>query len=205
MQALREVNSEMKILKRAVFDEKTHKYKEAEIRAKNVSNASQRLGRFADLVLAKIKNDGSNHSLDLSNPSAEKPNFWAALKSNFNNLLSNPMVEAPKQNNVNPIPDKRLSLKQIALLHSYLDSPITESNGNKIAKTYGWESGKKLYQHYNFYSQKQNRIHSEHTLKKTCNKRDLIQSVLLLLENYPDKIQKAKAELQTLESKIVTG
>lgn len=80
VQALREVNSEVEILKKSVFDEKTDKYKEAEIRAKNVTIASEKLDRFAGLVLGEIKNDKENFHLYLNQASAEKRSFWEALK-----------------------------------------------------------------------------------------------------------------------------
>lgn len=99
VQALREINSEVEILKKSVFDETTDKYKEAEIRAKNVSIAAEKLGRFANLVLAKIKDDKENFHLYLEKASTGQRSFWEALKSNFNNLLSMPVANQRKPTN----------------------------------------------------------------------------------------------------------
>ena len=63
----------------------------------------------------------------------------------------------------------------------YSDKQITEHNGDEIAKKYGWKSGRKLWQHFNFYYQKVNRKGSEETKKKTKNKLKLIESVVDLL------------------------
>lgn len=96
VQALREINSEVEILKRSVFDDKTDKYKEAEIRAKNVSHIFERLGPFANLVLAEVKNDKENFDLYLKQATVEQRRLWDALKSNFNNLLSMSTVARSK-------------------------------------------------------------------------------------------------------------
>lgn len=88
VQALREINGEIEILKKSVFDEKTDKYKEAEIRAKNINLVSEKLNHFASLVLAEVRNDNENFHLYLNQASFEQRSFWEALKSNFNHLLS---------------------------------------------------------------------------------------------------------------------
>ncbi|HTF27405.1 MAG TPA: hypothetical protein VK625_01100 [Flavitalea sp.] len=96
VRTLREINAETEILKRSIFDEKTDKYKEAEIRAKNVSLSLEKLDRFANLVLAEVKNDRENFHLYLKGESLEQRSFWEALKSNFNNSLTMPAVSQSK-------------------------------------------------------------------------------------------------------------
>jgi len=54
--------------------------------------------------------------------------------------------------------DKNLSLREIALLYIYCDEDITKRSCDSIAKKFGWSSGHSLYQKYNEYSLRQNRI-----------------------------------------------
>ncbi|RIV50905.1 hypothetical protein D2V93_08520 [Flagellimonas taeanensis] len=94
-------------------------------------------------------------------------------------------------------PKSELSLRQIALIYVYSDKQITEHNGNEIAKEYGWTSGRKLWQHFNFYYKKVNRKGLDATEKKTKNKIKLIESVVELLPT--DKQEKAKDEVSILK------
>lgn len=94
-------------------------------------------------------------------------------------------------------PERKLSLRQIALIYVYSYKQITEHNGNEIAKKYNWTSGHKLWQHFNFYYQKVNRKGLEETKKKTKNKIKLIESVVDLLP--PDNQEQAKDEVSILK------
>lgn len=54
--------------------------------------------------------------------------------------------------------ETEFTLKEIALLHFYLDMPINTHNRNEIAVKYGHNSGHKLYAEYNRFCKKNNRF-----------------------------------------------
>lgn len=86
-QALREIEEEYELLKKSVFDETTNKYKEAEIRAKNVSAISEKFKDFSFEVLEHLQQDNENIYLYIKNANDEKVELWKNLKSNFNSSL----------------------------------------------------------------------------------------------------------------------
>lgn len=118
-----------------------------------------------------------------------KSSLLDGLKWQIENLLEPQQTKKPQP---------ELRLKQIALKYVYLDKQITEHNGNEIAKKYGWNSGRKLWQHFNTYYVRENRKGAEDTKKKTRNKIDLIESVIPLLPNC--KQEKPKDEVEILKN-----
>lgn len=93
---------------------------------------------------------------------------------------------------------KKLSFHQIALKLFYEGEPVTEENANDIISKYGWKSGKKLYQYFNFYSKRVNRKAIPDSKKKLENKIELFEFVIDLLPL--EKKEQAKDELQILEN-----
>lgn len=94
---------------------------------------------------------------------------------------------------------KKLTLKQIALIHAYSGETITDHNKNDIAVKNGWTSGHKLKQLFDqHYYRRVDRIGLENTLKKTKNKIELIESIIDLLPK--DKQQQALDEVRSLEN-----
>lgn len=87
VKALRAIESAIKLLKKSVSINSVDVYKEPEIRAKNVLEASKVLGTFADKILNHIKEDDFNIYLHFS---PDKQSIWDAMKSNFNSLLQVP-------------------------------------------------------------------------------------------------------------------
>ena len=88
VQALRRIDNEYEILKKSVFDEKTDKYKEAEIRAKNIIEASQKIGGFAPALIEYLKQESDNIYLYINKSNNAKDDYWKTIKSNFNTQLS---------------------------------------------------------------------------------------------------------------------
>lgn len=77
--------------------------------------------------------------------------------------------------------DKNLSLREIALLYIYCDEDITKRSCDSIAKKFGWSSGHSLYQKYNEYSLRQNRIGdfgSEEKLKHQIQRFEKIEPLI---------------------------
>jgi hypothetical protein len=95
-----------------------------------------------------------------------------------------------------------LSLKQIALIYAYRNSDINDTNKNHIAKKYGYKSGDKLKQYFNYYRtpQKRIRVSQEMTNKKWKNKIELFESVLNHLLD-KEKTQ-AEEEINILKAKF---
>jgi hypothetical protein len=87
VQALKAISDEYELLKKSVFDEKTDKYKEAEIRSKNVVAISERLEGFAYLIIEHLRLDNDNIYLHLKKADKARFDFWQVLKSNFTNSL----------------------------------------------------------------------------------------------------------------------
>ena len=88
VQALRRIDNEHKILQKSVFDEKTDKYKEAEIRANNVIEPTASSENFESEVLEHLKQDNDNIFLFLDKVDKPKIELWDTLKSNFDSLIS---------------------------------------------------------------------------------------------------------------------
>jgi hypothetical protein len=88
------------------------------------------------------------------------------------------------------------TMKEIALRYVYEEKAITKENSNEIAKSFGHNSGHKLYLDFNFYSDKTNRKAKPETKKTMENKIELFEKVIEVL---PDKYkQKAIDELKIL-------
>lgn len=106
-----------------------------------------------------------------------------------------------------PIPrpetkNKKLSIKQIALIHAYEGCQITRKNAAAIAEQYGFtspNSGEGLFQDYNYYSITQNRKGKPHpcTSKKFKNKIELLESVTEHLND--EAKQRALLEISMLK------
>lgn len=94
IKALVAIESEITLFKKAAIDNTTDKYKEPEIRAKNVQEASKVLGTFADKILNHIKEDDFNIFLHFH---PDRQSKWDAIKNNFNSLLQVP-TDAPEIN-----------------------------------------------------------------------------------------------------------
>jgi hypothetical protein len=78
----------------------------------------------------------------------------------------------------------KLSLRKIALIYVYNKKPITRENSNEKAKKYGYTSGQKLLDHYNFYQKTLNRQADPDTTKKVLqNKIDLFDSIIEHVED----------------------
>lgn len=88
VQALRRIDNEYKILQKSVFDEKTDKYKEAEIRANTVIELAASLENFECEVLEHLKQDNDNIFLVINKVDKPKNELWNTLKSNFDSLIS---------------------------------------------------------------------------------------------------------------------
>jgi hypothetical protein len=100
--------------------------------------------------------------------------------------------------------ESHLSVKQIALIHIYTLKQITRENAGDIAAQYNYtskNSGEGLFQDFNFFSSRANRIGepTNCTKKKFCNKIQLFKSIL---EHLPEK-EKGRLvdEIQILETK----
>jgi hypothetical protein len=81
--------------------------------------------------------------------------------------------------------NKSLSVKQVALIHSFENWPITRENSTEIAKKYGYKSGEGLYQDYNLFHNTLRRRAIPDNPTKTLmkNKITLFESVLPHLSN----------------------
>lgn len=86
--ALREIERENEILRKAVFESTTDKYKEAEIRATNVIRIAKTLAPFNHLVIGHISKNNDNIYLLLNSSNKVHHEAWASVKSNFNNELA---------------------------------------------------------------------------------------------------------------------
>ena len=95
--------------------------------------------------------------------------------------------------------DKKLSISQIALKLVYEEEIVTKENAESIIKKYNHNSGHKLYQLYNFYWNKRNRLDCKMTDKKFQNKTKLFELVIQLLSG--NSKTKAIDELTTLKTK----
>jgi hypothetical protein len=95
----------------------------------------------------------------------------------------------------------KLTYVEIALLFYYQGVTVTKQNCESIAKSHKYKSGEKLYQCYNKYSNRFNRIGSEDSKKKNSNKIALIEKVIT---NLQDKDRKqAIDDLATLKANIL--
>lgn len=97
---------------------------------------------------------------------------------------------------------KKLTVDQIALFYFYKGIQITRANGVSKIKPFGFKSGERLYQRYNYFSSSINRINppypNSHT--KFKNKIKLFESVVNMLPI--SKRKRAQSELDTLKSKF---
>ncbi len=116
----------------------------------------------------------------------------AFLETELNKLQQQSTMSLGKDKN--PIEEKKLTLKEIALIYIYNDTPISKQNNNDIAQKYEHQSGHKLYQHYNKYRSKTQRTGAEDTAKKTENKINLIKGIIKHLNNQ----EQAKSDLEAL-------
>lgn len=97
--------------------------------------------------------------------------------------------------------ESRLDTKKIALKLVYENISVTKENANDIIKKYGWTSGPKLYQQYNFYFKRLNRIANPDKTKKVLeNKIELFESVVDLVAD--DKKQQVIDECKILKSHL---
>lgn len=101
------------------------------------------------------------------------------------------------------IKENKLSINQIALKLVYSNSTVNKENADSTIKEYGHNSGHKLYQAFNFYYKKANRIGHDvesETKKILDNKIKLLESVIELVQD--DFKQKAIDECKTLRSHL---
>ncbi len=84
---LKQINNEYEILKKSIFDEKTDKYKEAEIRADSIKKLSKRLNEFSTYIINDLINNNENIHLHIRKADKLKMDSWQILKSNFSNEL----------------------------------------------------------------------------------------------------------------------
>lgn len=94
-----------------------------------------------------------------------------------------------------------LSLTQIALKYYYEGNPITDKNGDEIARAYGHKSGHKLYQNYNRIQQKVNRIGDPGSSRKIKHMLKDLETVILLIEKGQNEAQNDINELRTISKK----
>ena len=111
-----------------------------------------------------------------------------------NKLYPSPKKEEPAVTKPN------LRIKEIALKHVHEENQITRKNSNQIAKTYGHNSGEKLFQEYTRYTSKTNRIAkpTPFTKKRLSNKILLFEKVVDVLPL--DKQRRIKDEISILKS-----
>jgi len=126
--ALFEIHGEYEILKKAVFESATDKYKEAEICAANIIRMTKRLGQFDHLVVTYLAENSDNIYLYLNDRRQELHEIWSAIKSNFNNELRkgqlNPMIQERRigalvQNTNNPELRKEIENELEALRNAF--------------------------------------------------------------------------------------
>ena len=123
------------------------------------------------------------------------------LKFKIENAIQNDLKTSAVLNN-GPI-SKKLSINQIALKLVYSNSTVNKENADSTIKEYGHNSGHKLYQAFNFYYKKANRIGHDvesETKKILDNKIKLLESVIELVQD--DFKQKAIDECKTLRSHL---
>lgn len=108
--------------------------------------------------------------------------------------LLTPIRPIIKQNDED---DKKLSLKQIALIYVYEGEKITKENADDIAKLFKHRSGHKLYQEYNKFFRLVDRKATTKTKKTMENKIELFESILEFLHE-PNK-NKALDEINILK------
>lgn len=98
--------------------------------------------------------------------------------------------------------DKKISMKEAALICVYKEIPINRSNSNEYATQYGHSSGDSLRNQYTHYKSRQNRIGLEDSATKNKNKLNLLVKVSNYLEpNSPEKLR-VLDEIVLLKSKI---
>jgi hypothetical protein len=98
--------------------------------------------------------------------------------------------------------ENKLTINQIALKLVYENAHLTKENANETIKNYGYTSGHKLYQEFNFYHKRNNRTANPDKSKKVLeNKINLFKSVIDLLD---DKFKrKAIDECETLKTYLI--
>jgi hypothetical protein len=87
--------------------------------------------------------------------------------------------------------EEKPSLTAYAIMHHYLDSPVTKTNSNKFADEYGFKSGDALYNKYRRWRDDSNRLLNSEN-KASNNKRIAnFKQALKLLETRDNKAFKA--------------
>lgn len=109
----------------------------------------------------------------------------------------------PTQPQPTPHKTERLTLKQIALIYAYEGKNITDQNSNNIAKEYGFTSGHKLKQNYDYYRKPLNRkgLPGIVTNKTIQNKINLLNSVVPYLTD--KNKSKVNDEVKILETSLI--
>lgn len=127
-----------------------------------------------------------------------------SFESLFERMSQNVTVsktnEISKNKTVTNISNKSLTLKEVALYLFYSGTNVNTKNRDNLAKKYGFENGNKLYQNYNFWSQKSNRYHYPGSKQKLKNQIKRIEKVLDLLPE--NKKSRVVQELKSLRSHI---
>lgn len=98
---------------------------------------------------------------------------------------------------------ERITLKQIALIYAYEGKYITDQNSNEVAREYGYTSGHKLKQEYDYFRKPINRkgLPAIVTNKTIQNKINLLNSVLpYLTDNNKSKVND---EVKILEASLI--
>lgn len=110
---------------------------------------------------------------------------------------------APPQNIQDNNKNRKLSVKQISLIHVYNNLNITRSNADEIAASYGYnspKSGEGLFQDFIHYTSRANRIGkpSPYTTRKLENKINLFESIIPYIKI--NERQRAKDEIVMLKN-----
>lgn len=189
------LEKELQSLKANIYGQVRHEKQELEDKAKAM-NPNSIPFQHTLWEIQDLRNKNFSVNLPMYSGGKYRGDVW------FDELefIESKIKEARKQDQPDIKLDYKLKLRQIALLYVYNGKNITLENSSNIAKEYGHTSGDKLYQFYNHYRYRTNRIAkpTPYTPKKTKNKIDLVNSVIELLPK--DKQQQAKDELNILKN-----
>lgn len=93
--------------------------------------------------------------------------------------------------------------RSIALYHYYSSQPINMKNRDKIGVSYGYENGSNLYNNYNFFVQKSNRVSNASKSHNTWKNKYFEQAKELLQQkNYLDQIDIINKDFEQFKKNI---
>lgn len=159
------------------------------------------------LILNNAKHS-INRLVEFITPSAEEYDFDSIYKKlgdiveyikTHNNYGGSNIETANRRGNTNG-----LTIPEIALLFVYEDKQILYSEAQGIAKKYrgiiSATTGKQLYDEYNRYSVKDNRVNTNDNKRSASNMKKRIENILPHIKKEDGK-KKAEAELSILKNK----